>query len=193
MILAYVSHQSQQMMFMLKKTHECINFYNSRMLFPYEDVASIALAVYTFTGIDTVGGLFGCGKFITMKRTLAANDTSMNEVLEWLGGNTVTDETLLKSLEGFTIKIIYKESVSENLSEARAHKWRKLRTSDSSRIPLDEDSFRHCEGRRIDEPVRTISYSYWLIEYISCYPFLSFILLCHFCSALVMMNAHLHA
>ena len=144
MILAYVSHQSQQMTFMLKKTHECINFYNSRMLFPDEDVASIALAVYTFTGIDTVGGLFRCEKFITMKKTLATNDVPINEVL-WLGENTITDEALLKSLEGFTIKIIYKESVSENLSEARAHKWRKLRTSDSSRIPPDEDSFRrHC-------------------------------------------------
>ena len=85
-------------MFMLKKTHECINFYNSRKLFPDEDVASIALAVYTFTGVDTEGGLFDCGKFITIKRTLAANDTSMNEVLKQLGENTVTDETLLTSL-----------------------------------------------------------------------------------------------
>ena len=112
MILAYVSHQSQQMMFMLKKTHECINFYNSPMLFPYEDIASIALAVYTFTGVDTEGGLFGCRKVITMKRTLAANDTSLNEVLKQLGENTVTDETLLTSLEGFPIKIIDQNSVS---------------------------------------------------------------------------------
>jgi len=140
MILAYVSHQSQQMMFMFKKTRESRNFYNSHKLFSDEDVASIALAVYTFTGVDNVGGLFVCRNFFTMKRTLAANDTSMNEVLERLGENTITDEILLKSLGGFTIKIIYKEFISKNLAEARAHKWRKLRTSDSSHIPPDEES-----------------------------------------------------
>ena len=51
----------------------------------------------------------------------------------------------LEKLELFTIRIIYNDSVSVHLYEARARKWSQMSPSDSSRLPPDHDSFKqHC-------------------------------------------------
>ena len=114
--------------------------------FQIKKTASVALGVYAFTGVDTVEGFYGCGKFSIIKRTLKCNDKSHMETMQQLNGmkNELSDDMLL-CLQEFTTRIVYNDPVSRELCEARARKWRISKNNDSARLPPDRDSFKqHC-------------------------------------------------
>ena len=82
MIALYISHLTEQSMYMLrKKPGDASLYYCCREFFPDQETASVALGVYAFTGVDTVEGFYSCGKVSIMNRTLKCNDKSHMETM----------------------------------------------------------------------------------------------------------------
>ncbi|XP_063222022.1 uncharacterized protein LOC134530774 isoform X1 [Bacillus rossius redtenbacheri] len=145
-IASYISHITEQDMYMYKrKSGSSAEFYICRSLFSKKDKACAALGLYTFTGCDTVEGFFGCGKVTAIKHILQSNNLTYLQTVLQLGVSKELSHEMFIQLELLTIRIIYNDSVSQRLCEARERKWRQLRHYDSARLPPDEDSFRqHC-------------------------------------------------
>ncbi len=67
-------------------------------------MASAALGLYAFTGIDTVESFFGCGKVPAMKRMLKSSDMIYSETMQSLGREDKLSDELFKQLELSTIE-----------------------------------------------------------------------------------------
>ena len=85
MIASYISHLTEQSMYMLrKKSGDAPLYYRCRAFFPDQETASVALGVYALL-VWTLWKHFLDGKVSIMKRTLKCNDMSHMETMQRLG------------------------------------------------------------------------------------------------------------
>lgn len=136
---AYISHLLDKELYMYKKGAPP-QFYKCKTLFDSPDLASAALGVYTFTGVDTVNSFYGCGKVKILKKILLEKNQEHFRTMQKLGDDPNLTEDYIQDLERFCINIIYNDNISSNLSQARALKWKKMSKHDTSRLPPDSDS-----------------------------------------------------
>ena len=82
MIASYDCHLTEQDMHMYRKLSRVSPVYHScKSLLPSHEIASSALGVYTFTGVDRAGCFFGCGIVTAMKRRLKSDTQIFGEVM----------------------------------------------------------------------------------------------------------------
>jgi hypothetical protein len=120
-------------------------YYVCKTLFASLKIASAALGVYVFTGVDTVEAFLGCGKISVWNRLLKQSNNTLQNVMQQLGSDSNISSGTINELEQFVIKVVYNDPVSKTLAEARAHRWRKSAKGNSAKLPPDFDSFyQHC-------------------------------------------------
>ena len=104
------------------------------------DIADIIIQLHMHNWADTVSGFFGHGKTSVMQRIMMSKSNDYLTYLQDVGKHLPASQGVMYSMEQLTIKYVYGNKVSRNLSEARAVQWTKMKKKSTQRIPPDKDS-----------------------------------------------------
>ena len=102
------------------------------------DLAKVIVPFHCHTGCDFTSGFYGHGKASIMKQLQKTQGGTA--LLAAVGEKLPVTSEMQKNLEEFTLRCIYNDHSSRNLSEARAKKWTHMKRKTTQRLPPDEDS-----------------------------------------------------
>jgi hypothetical protein len=135
---AVISHQLPGMLCIKRKQetilcHELVT----------DEMAECIVQLHSMTGCDANSGFYGKGKKSVFEQV--AKSQTARQLLSRCGDNIEIEEEVLQELFQFTRHVIYGDKKSMNMAEARAAKWKTLKSKSFIRLPPDADSLRqHC-------------------------------------------------
>ena len=108
-----------------------------------EEMAECIVQLHCITGCDANSGFYGRGKSSVYDK-VAKSPVARQQLLR-CGNSLDLKEEVFEDLCKFTRCIIYGDTKSSNMAEARATKWKRMKKKTFIRLPPDEDSLRqHC-------------------------------------------------
>ena len=108
-----------------------------------DEMANCIVQLHCMTGCDANSGFYGKGKKSVFDKV--AKTPIAQQQLSRCGESLDLQEDVQEELFKFTRHVIYGDKTSDTMAEARAAKWKTLKSKSFARLPPDEDSLRqHC-------------------------------------------------
>ena len=106
-----------------------------------EEMAGCIVQLHCFTGCDANSGIYGKGKSSVYDKV--AKSPVARRQLSHCGDTLDLGEKVEEELFKFTRHVIYGDKNSRTMAEARAAKWKTMKSKSFIRLPPDADSLHH--------------------------------------------------